>query len=103
MKTSQRCNFDYGWTCNSFFFFQFFWNTDAPVNKPSEFKTNDYKPTKYEAKSNAILITMKQNTIKVQKKIAEETTPQIVDNKNINKLIAPIFPSVPSDLIISGE
>ena len=46
---------------------------------------------------------MKQNTIKVQKKIAEETTPQIVDNKNINKLIAPIFPSVPSDLIISGE
>ena len=54
-------------------------------------------------KSNAILIPMKQNTIKVQKKSAVETTPQIVDNKNINKLIAPIFPSVPSDLIISGN
>ena len=87
-----------------FSLFQFFWSSpDVPMEKPFVFETNDYHSVKFENKSKVVLFFAKKNEKKIQKKIAEETTPQIVDEKNINKSIASINHPAASDLIMQGN
>jgi len=84
-------------------FLSFWGSTKSLIKKPFEFVTNDYHPVNLKNKLEAFSLPAKQKENKNQKKQAEPTTPQIVNDKNINNIIASKNPPVASNLIISGN
>jgi protein TonB len=84
-------------------FLSFWGSTKSLIKKPFVFVTNDYHPVNLKNKLAAFSLPAKQKENKNQKKQAEPTTPQIVNDKNINNIIASKNPPVASNLIISGN
>ena len=83
---------------------QFFWNNKGSLlQKNIVFNTPDFNPSNFENKPKAILFPATQKQKINQKKIQVETTPKIVEEKNINKSVATINPPLASDLIIPGN
>lgn len=78
------------------------------VNKDSEkvekiFKMKDYELSNFEPKTKAIIIPVKPRAKGKVLKAHEETTPEIVDDKKINKITASISPTGASNLISQDE
>ena len=87
-----------------FSIFNFLWKgANTELTKTFVFQSKDNDLHSYQNKPQAISVAAKQRQGKIQKQAAGETTPQIVDDKKINNLMASINHGDASELVISGN